>query len=125
MRQRLDDCSQKIVTFQKLVVNAVDVVDGMDTLAVGKVVVRMAKIFIVLDGVKHFIKVFFGVPPVMNQFVVKSEDLRSPKAGGLSVVLFDVLVQSLPRFVLALLHRVKAGRHIGIQATTNKADDGS
>ena len=60
------------MAFQQLVVHAVDVGNGVDTLAVGVVIVRMAVCLVVLDGAKDFIKMFFGVVSVMEQFIVKS-----------------------------------------------------
>lgn len=112
------------MTFQKLIVNAVDIVDGMDALAIRKIFVRLAVRFIVMDGIKHFIEVLFRMPPVVEQLIIETQDLCSPKAGGLGIVLGDVLIEPFPRLGLALLHRIKPGRHIGIQAAANKVDDG-
>ena len=75
---------------------------------------RGAVALVVLDSAKDFVKVFFGVPPVVQQFIIKPQDLGSPKAGGLGVVLCDMFVQLFSRFSLALLHRVEAGRHVGV-----------
>ena len=75
------------MTFQKLIVNAVDIIDGMDALSIRKIFVRLAVRFIVMDGIKHFIEVLFRMPPVVEQLIIEPQDLRSPKAGGLRVVL--------------------------------------
>ena len=107
------------MTFQKLIVNAVDIIDGMDALSIRKIFVRLAVRFIVMDGIKHFIEVLFRMPPVVEQLIIEPQDLRSPKAGSLGIVLGDVLIKPFPRLGLALLHRIKPGHHISIQGVSD------
>ena len=62
------------MTFQKLIVNAVDIIDGMDALSIRKIFVRLAVCFIVMDGIKHFIEVLFRMPPVVEQLIIEPQD---------------------------------------------------
>ena len=92
------------MTFQKLIVNAVDIVDGMDALAIREIFVLLAVVLIVL----------FCVTNPMYQFIIETQNLRSPRSSFSVIIGNNMFVQLLLYFLQPLLHGFKTLRYIGV-----------
>ena len=102
------------MTFQKLIVNAVDIVDGMDALAIREIFVLLAVVLIVMHDVEHFVKVLFCVTNPMYQFIIETLNLRSPRSSFSVLIGNNMFVQLLLHFLQPLLHGFKTLRYIGV-----------
>ena len=102
------------MAFQQLVVNAVDVVDGMDALSIREILVLLAVALIVMHDVEHFVKVLFCVTNPVYQFIIETQNLCSQLYIFSVIIGNNMFVQLLLHFLQPLLHGIKTLRHIRV-----------
>ena len=99
---------QKIVVLHALVINPVDVLDGMDGSVVLVLGVLSAVFLIAVDVVEDFVEVLLGMPDTPQQLCVELEDAGPVQVGIAFIIHADMLVEPV-------LHLVQLGNHIAIK----------